>query len=195
MLSTIVFVQNGNVISPPMTTAREYGRWLETLYDDYTCQTELYLKRSVGDDIVLERHPGTRIGYYFDTTIFADNNKYTSWYVYQDSTMMQKIHSMKLAEYRDIPQVMSGNKKGLRLLRLYSLDQIELYIRAKIDRNFSIRNKFLEPKKITLRKSDMDNIIIPKIKKCRKSLLESKPVVMTVRDIEKQLGHRISIVS
>lgn len=195
MLTTIAFVQNGNVISPPLTTSREYGRWLQTLYDEYTCQSELYIRKSCGDDIILECHPGTRIGHYFDTNTFLDTYKYTSWYVNENSTMMKKIYSMKLAEYKDIPQVRSKDKQGMRLLRLYSLDQIEIYIRTEIDRDFRISNKFLPPKKITLRKSDMNNIIIPEVKKSRKSLLEDKPVEMTVRDIEKKLGYKVSIVS
>lgn len=194
MLSTVVFTQGNKVISPILTTAREYGKWLETLYDEYTCQCELYLRRSVGDDIVLERHPGTRIGYYFDKTEFTDS-KYISWYVHQSSTIMKKLHNLKLAEYKDIPQVMGGNKSGLRLLRLYSLDQIELYIRTRIDRDFNINNKFLLPKKIALRKSDMDSIIKPEIKRAKKSLLVDKPVPLTVKDIEKQLGYKVSIIS
>ena len=193
-LSTFMVVCGERAISPPLVTAREYGRWLETAYDEYTCNYELYLKAKFGNDEVLEKHPGTRIGQYFDNTFFSDS-KYNSWYIQQESSMMKKLHAMKLAEYRDIAPVLSGERKGMRLLRLYSVDQIELYIRTKIDKNFRIGDKFMSPKKITLRKSDMKDIIIPETQQFKKSLLDDRPVPMTVKDIEKQLGHKVSIVS
>ena len=194
-LSTFIFVQGDRAISPPLVTVREYGRWLETVYDEYTCNYELYLKATVDGQKVLEFHPGTRIGQYFDKTEF-NSKKYDSWYIYQDSQMMNRLNKMKLAEYKDIAPILSGDKKGLRLLRLYSTDQIELYIRTKIDRNFYIRDKFLQPKKIVLRKCDMKYIIMPESKSTRRSLLDnSVPVQMTIADIEKKLGHKVSIVA
>ncbi len=193
-LSTFVFISEDRIISPPLVTVREYGRWLETVYDEYTCNYELYLKAKIDDTKVLEYHPGTRIGQYFDNTQFCDD-KYSSWYIYQNSTMMQKLNKMKFAEYKDIAPILSGNKKGLRLLRLYSIHQIELYIRTKIDKTFCIHSFLLQPKKIVLRKSDMKNIIMPEVKQSRKSLLDMRPVPMTVMDIEKKLGHKVSIIS
>lgn len=193
-LSTFVFVQGNRAISPPLVTVREYGRWLETVYDEYTCNYELYIRATVDDIKVLEFHPGTRIGQYFDNTQF-NSNKYYSWYVKQESIMMTKLNRMKLASYKDIAPVLSGDRKGLKLLRLYSIDQVELYVRTKIDKNFNINNFLVPPKKIVLRKSDLKDIIIPEIRRQRKSLLDSRVVPMTVKDIEKQLGHRISIIS
>lgn len=196
ILRTIVFVNGGRVISPPLVTVREYARWLEIVYDEYTCNYELYIRANVGGTKVLEFHPGTRIGQYFDTTEFY-NNKYVSWYVYQDSAVMNKLNKLKLAEYRDIAPILSGDKKGKRLLRLYSIDQIMLYIRTKIDRDFNINTFIGDPKKITLRNSDMGKIIIPKVQSNRRSLLQSEPelIRMTVSDIEEKLGYRVSIIS
>lgn len=193
-LTTFIFINNERAISPPLVTVREYARWLETVYDEYTCNYELYLKANIGDVKVLEFHPGTRIGQYFDNTTFKDS-KYDSWYIYQDSTMMQKLNRLKLAEYKDVAPIQSGEKKGLRLLRLYSIHQIDLYVRTKIDRTFNINNYIIPPKKIVLKKYDMKNIIIPQTRKVRRSLLDTVPISMTVADIEKQLGHRVSIIS
>lgn len=193
-LSTLIFVQGDRVISPPLVTVREYGKWLESMYDEYTCNYELYLKSSVDGEKVLEFHPGTRIGKYFDSTTFS-TNKYDSWYVYQESRIMEKIVRLRFAQYKDIAPTLSGDKKGLKLLRLYSTDQIELYVRTKIDRNFRIVDKFSEPKKIVVRKCDLKHVIMPGIKRPRKSLLEDRPVAMTVSDIERQLGHKVSIIS
>lgn len=193
-LSTFIFVQGNRAISPPLVTVREYGRWLETVYDEYTCNYELYLRATIDGTKVLEFHPGTRIGQYFDNTQF-NSNKYDSWYIYQESTMMAKLNKMKLASYKDIAPILSGSRKGLKLLRLYSIDQIELYVRTKIDRSFNINNFVVQPKKIVLRKSDLKDIIMPDVKSPRKSLLDARPIPMTVRDIEKQLGHKISIIS
>ena len=193
-LITVIFTSGGQTISPSLVTAREYGRWLETIYDEYTCICELYIKARYGEDEVLEKHPGTRIGHYFDDTAF-NTNKYDSWYIKQESSMMQKLNNMKLAEYKDIAPVLSGERKGMRLLRLYSVDQVELYIRTKIDKSFQIGDKIMLPKKIALRKSDMKNIIMPEVKQPKRSLLDNIPMQMTVADIEKKLGHKISIVS
>lgn len=194
MLKTIVFVNGGRVISPPLVTVREYARWLETVYDEYTCNYELYIRANVKGVKVLEFHPGTRIGQYFDNTEFQ-NNKYISWYIYQDCVAMNKLNKMKLAEYRDIAPILSGDKKGMRLLRLYSVDQIMLYIRTKIDRDFNINQFLTDPKKITLRNSDMRKVIIPRVQNNKKSLLDTRPVCMTVSDIEKKLGYKVSIIS
>lgn len=187
-LTTFVFTNRDRAISPSLVTVREYARWLESVYDEYVCNYELYLRATFGDTKVLEFHPGTRIGQYFDNTQFVAS-KYISWYVYQDSIMMRKLKSMKLASYKD-----TASKNGLKLLRLYSVDQIELYVRTKIDRSFNINSYLISPKKISLRTCDFDKIIIPEVKQDKKSLLD-KPIQMTVRDIEKQLGHKVSIVS
>lgn len=193
-LSTFIFISGDRAISPPLVTVREYGRWLETVYDEYTCNYELYLRATVGGEKVLEYHPGTRIGQYFDKTKFH-TTKYDSWYIYQNSSMMSRLNKMKLAQYNDVAPILSKDKAGLRLLRLYSVDQIELYIRTKIDKTFCISDKFLEPKKIVVRKCDMKYIVMPEVNTIKRSLLQEIPVVMTVRDIEKKLGHKISIVS
>lgn len=193
-LSTFIFVKEDRAISPPLTTVREYARWLETVFDEYTCNYELYIRATVGDTKVLEFHPGTRIGQYFDNTEFSDN-KYKSWYVYQESVVMSKLVKMKFACYKDIAPILAGQRKGLKLLRLYSVDQLELYVRTKIDKMFNISNYLVTPKKIVLRKSDVDTILIPQAVSKRKSLLENKPVAMTVSDIEKQLGYKVSIIS
>ena len=192
-LTTFVFTSGDRAISPPLVTVREYARWLESVFDEYTCNYELYLRATVGDSKVLEFHPGTRIGQYFDNTYLTDS-KYESWYIYQESAMMAKLNKMKLASYKDVAPVLSGDRKGLKLLRLYSADQIELYVRTKIDRLFNINNFLTLPKKIALRKSDFKSIIIPEVKQTRKSLLD-KSVNMTVRDIEKKLGYKVSIIS
>ncbi len=189
-----MFACGDRVISPPLTTVREYGRWLETVYDEYTCNYELYLKATLGDTKVLEFHPGTRIGQYFDNTQF-NSNRYNSWYVYQESAMMVKLNKMNLASYKDIAPILSGSRKGLKLLRLYSVDQIELYVKTKIDKNFRIDKFVTSPKKITVRKSDLSCIVIPEVRRTQKSLLDSRPIPMTVKDIEEQLGHKVSIIS
>jgi hypothetical protein len=195
-LTTFVFTSGDRAISPPLVTVREYARWLETVYDEYTCNYELYLRATVGDTKVLEFHPGTRLGQYFDNTKFS-SNRYDCWYIYQESVMMEKLNRMRLASYKDVAPVLSGQRKGLKLLRLYSADQINLYVRTKIDRTFDINAYLVPPKKIALRKKDLDYIIMPEVKKGKRSLLErtDTPVSMTVRDIEVKLGHRVCIIS
>ena len=67
-IQTFVLVHDNEVISPALVTIREYGRWFEETFDEYTSQMELYMKSvKKGGESVLEWHPGTRIGKYFDT--------------------------------------------------------------------------------------------------------------------------------
>ena len=169
-LNSIVFIKNGRVISSPLITVREYGRWLESVFDEYTCHYELYLKSIVDGERVLEFHPGTRIGKYFDSTVFT-SPKYNSWYIYSDSDIMEKLVRMKMAEYNDVASTSSGDRKGLRLLRLYSADQIELYVRTKLDKSFTIQSKLMVPKKIIIKQPDVDQIIMPRVEEVgRRSL-------------------------
>lgn len=167
MLETFVIVSDDNVISPILTTTREYGRWLEEIFDSSICQLELYLKskKKTGES-VLEFHPGTKIGEWFGRQKFEQRNL-QSWFIEQDSTMMDKIRKYKLAEYRDAVPV-SGN--NTRMLRCYTVEQIEMYVKSNIDRSFKINTLIAPPKQIRIRKSDFDKMIMPVAKPVRKRL-------------------------
>lgn len=169
-LNTFVIVYEEEVISPLLTTTREYGRWLEDTFDSSICQLELYLKskKKTGES-VLEPHPGTKIGEWFNKQNFQ-KRELQSWFVYQDSTMMDKIRKYKLAEYRDAIPISVNDKQGRRMLRCYSLQQIELYVKSNIDRNFKIDTLYASPKQIKIRESDFDKMIIPKTETVRKRL-------------------------
>lgn len=169
-LGTFVFVYKEEVISSMLTTTREYGRWLEELFDSSICQMELYLKSKKKDgESVLEMHPGTKIGDWFGKQNLSAGNL-QSWYLYQDSTMMDKIRKMKLAEYRDAIPISVNDKQGRRMLRVYTVEQIELYIKSNIDRKFSIEGLYAQPKQIKIRESDFNKMIVPQIKKQRNRL-------------------------
>ena len=43
-LNTFVLVNKDRVISPILTTTREYGNWLEKIFDSSICNLELYMK-------------------------------------------------------------------------------------------------------------------------------------------------------
>jgi hypothetical protein len=196
-LSTFIIVDGDRTISPVLTTIREYGRWMEENFDEYTCNFELYCKALKEGNQVLEYHPGTRIGKFFDVNTFH-KNELQSWFFYQDSQMMDKLKKMKLAEYRDAIPISVNDEKHRRMLRVYTVEQIELYIRSNIDRTFNITDKILTPKQIKIRPSDYNKMIRPIIQK-KKSLFDSipthKPVEMTLEEIEKELGHKVSIIS
>ena len=42
-LRTFVISHKGKIISPVLTTTREYGRWMLLTFDGYTCEKELHL--------------------------------------------------------------------------------------------------------------------------------------------------------
>ena len=195
-LNTFVFTKGNKIISPVLTTIREYGKFLEHEYDEYTCNYELYIKANKSGGKVLEFHPGTKIGKFFDKQSFH-NSDYYSWFIYQDSSMMDKLRKFKMAEYRDAIPISVTDEQGRRMLRVYTLKQIELYIKTNIDKDFGISDKYLEPKKIALRPKDMDKLIIPKVK-TRRSLLDidnSNKLQVTMKQIEEKFGCPISIVS
>lgn len=170
LLNTFVIVSQNKVISPLLTTTREYGRWLEETFDSSICQLELYLKskKKTGES-VLEIHPGTRIGEWFSKQDLQSNNL-QSWYFYQNSTIVDKIRKYKLAEYKDAIPISVNDEQGRRMLRCYTVEQIELYVRSNIDRKFQINNLYAPPKQIRIRESDFAKMIMPEVKQAKKRL-------------------------
>lgn len=163
MLSTFQLINNDEVISPVLTTIREYGTWFESTFDDYTSQFELYMKskKKTGES-VLEWHPGTKIGYYFDHGTFI-SEKLKSWFILQDSTMMERLVKLKLAEFKDAVPISVNDDKGRRMIRVYTVDQIQLYIKMIIDRNFDISQHLGTPKQIKVRDTELSKLIMPKL--------------------------------
>lgn len=169
-IQTFVLVHKDRVISPILITIREYGTWFESVFDKYTSQMELYM-HSVKKDgqSLLEWHPGTRIGNWFDKNKVS-SEKLKCWFILQDSTMMEKLRKYKMAEYRDAIPISVNDKKGKRMLRVYTANQIELYIRQQIDKNFKIAEFLQTPKQIKIRDSDFGKLIMPKVESKRKRL-------------------------
>ena len=169
-LSTFVLVENGKIISPLLTTIREYGRWMQCVFDEYTSNYELYCKKITDGKSVLTYHPGSRIGHYFDVNTFTDS-KYTSWYIYQSNTVMTQLVNFRMAEMRDCVAVQVDKDTRINMLRVYSIPQIELYIKDNIDKHFNINEFFHPPKQIVLQRVDMSLLQMPK-QTPRKSLLD-----------------------
>lgn len=166
-LDTFQLVNKDRVMSPILTTIRSYGEWFEGTFDSYTAAAELYMtsvKKS--GERVLESHPGTRIGNFFDK-IDVGKPTLKSWYVLKDSETMDKIKKLGLAEYRDAIPISVNDKERRQMIRLYTVEQIEFYIRSTLDTNFSIARYCLQPKQVKVRDTDVDKIIAPKIKEKR----------------------------
>lgn len=170
MLDTFVLVKNNETISPQLVTIREYGRWFEETFDNYTSTQELYLKsKNKSGETVLESHPGTRIGNYFDKHSFTKPTLY-SWFILQDSTMMKRLKHYKMAELRDAIPISVNDEESRRMIRVYTVEQIETYIKGNIDRNFSIAKHIGIAKKVCIKESDMDKLIKPDTKVKKKKL-------------------------
>lgn len=168
MLSTFVIVKDNTIISPILTTTREYGRWMEEYFNSSICQLELYMKsRKKGGEVVLECHPGTRIGEWYSNHNFTSQNL-QSWFIYQDSTMMDKLRKYKLAEYKDAIPISVNDEQGRRMLRCYTVEQIELYVKSNIDKTFKL--DYSQPKQVKIRENDFNKMVIPKLKQERKRL-------------------------
>lgn len=168
MLNTFQLVEKDRVVSPILTTTREYGNWLETVFDQSICDMELYMRsKKAGGDVVLEKHPGTRIGAYFDK-ITPTKTEYKSWFILENSKAIDRIVKLQLAEKKDVIPISVNDVEGRRMLRLYTVQQVELYIRTKIDRNFSIKDYISTPKQVKV--EDMNLIICPEIRQKKKKL-------------------------
>ena len=161
MLDTFQLVHNDKVISPIMTTTRKYGDWFEDTFDNYTAQMELYMKsRKKSGESLLERHPGTRIGAWFDSTK-VNSNEYKSWFIMQDSPMFDRLVKLRLAEQQDAVPISVKDKQHRNMIRVYTVKQIELYIRTVLDKNFSLSQYVGTPKQIKVRDVDLDKLIMP----------------------------------
>ena len=168
LLNTFVLVHNDHIISPVLTTTREYGNWLEKVFDSSICNMELYMKSVKAEgERVLEKHPGTRIGNYFDKVKLSDP-KYKSWFILEQSKCLDRLVKLKLMERKDIIPISVNEEQGRRMLRCYTVDQIALYIRTKIDRNFSISEYVAQPKQVKV--EDMQYIIKQELQSKRKKL-------------------------
>jgi len=161
LLSTFQLVNQDRVISPILTTTREYGNWFEGTFDNYTAQMELYLRsKKKSGETVVEWHPGTRIGHWFDTNAVS-SDQLKSWFILQDSPMMDRLVRLDMAEPRDAVPISVNDKEGRRMIRVYTTEQIQLYLRAVLDKNFDISKYVGIPKQVKVRDCDMSKLIRP----------------------------------
>ena len=155
-LRTFVLVYEDKVISPSLVTVREYANWMESVFDETICHMHLYLNsKKVNGQVVSEWHPGTRLGSFFDNQNFHKDTL-QSWYLSNNSKAMQQLLKHNFAELKDCSVY---HKQSM--LRLYTVEQLELYIKTAIDRSFSLSNKIMDSKQIVLSKSDMTTLIRP----------------------------------
>ena len=170
ILNTFQLVNNNNVISPSLVTIRQYGNWFQQTFDEYTSQMELYMKskKSTGES-VLEWHPGTRIGNWFDKHDM-NSSKYKSWFILQDSPMMDRLVKLGMTEQKDAIPISVNDDEGRRMLRVYTVEQIELYIKSILDKNFNILKYLSNPKQIKVKDSDFGKLIMPKMNTQKRKL-------------------------
>lgn len=152
-LRTFVLVSEGKILSPTLVTIREYAGWMEKYFDKYTCALELYIPAKKNGGTVFEWHPGTKIGRFFDMQGIK-KSELTSWYLPVDTKGMQQLIKHNFATAGD-----ARNK----LLRLYTVKQIDTYIKAVIDNSFEIGTKIIEPVQITISKEDAERLVKPRV--------------------------------
>lgn len=158
IISSFVLVHKDKIISPVLITIRSYGSWFEKTFDNYTAQTELYLKARTKDgESVLEYHPGTRIGKWFDSNTFTAAELH-SWFILQDSNVMYKLVKAKLAEQKDAIPIAVNDPEKRRMIRVYTQAQIELYLKSLFnDKSYQLPIGI--PKQIKISDLDLEKII------------------------------------
>lgn len=151
-LRTFVLVYEDKVISPMLTTVREYANWMESTFDETICQMHLYLNsKKANGQIVSEWHPGTRIGYFFDRHKFNKPESY-SWFIPIKYKAMKQLVQHKFAEVKDKSNTSQN-------LRLYTVEQVRLYVANEIDKDLTV--EVLEPQQLVLSRADMTELEKP----------------------------------
>ena len=162
-LDCFVLIHNNEIISPMLTTTREYGAWFSSVFDNYTSGQRLFLKKRMnGGNSVLTSHPGTRIGDFFDSRKL-DKYELKCWYLNGDSDLIKQLAWYMLADGNDC---ISKDKK--KLLRVYTLEQIEFYVQMTIDKKFKLGDMALKPKQIQVH--DMADVTKPSCKSNKRRL-------------------------
>lgn len=195
-LQTFQLVLGNKPVSGWLITTREYGRFMQNFYDERVCSYELYKQESKDGEPLRVWHPGSRIGQFFDTQCITQQ-KYMSVFFKQGCPVLNKLYDMNIANPKDFNFISVNGECKEQLLRTYTPDAIELYIKSKVDKDFTIAPVLMNPIQIRVSRNAMNKIIFPKCDKSRKSLLDTvdEPVYMTVKDIEKKLKCKIAIVS
>lgn len=157
LLNTFQLVHNGKVISPILVTTREWGEWFERVYDRYTINEHLYTKAKLGEQSLLERHPGTRIGRFFDSGMFAQTDL-GSVYILWQSNIVDKLLSIRMLRGNDNCSI-SIHAEKKTVVRLLTARQVEVYIQSNIDRNFNISRYIGPSKSVVVKDSDLEKII------------------------------------
>ena len=83
---------------------------------------------------------------------------------------MDRLVKLKLAEYKDAIPISVNDVDNRRMIRVYTVPQIELYIRNLIDKNFSINEYIGTSKQIKVKDSDFGKLIMPKVNIQKKRL-------------------------
>lgn len=101
LLNTIILVHDNSSISPPLITTREYGNWLEEEFDASLFQgstgNSIFMRTRKDDGTsVLEKHPGTRIGAFFDKLKPLEPGL-NSYFVLEQSKVIERLVKLKLA--------------------------------------------------------------------------------------------------
>lgn len=159
-LRTFVLVNKNEVVSPPLVTIREYSNWMEDNFDSSICQMELYLKTiTANGSRVLERHPGTKIGNWFKR-VSVTNPKLVSWIIPPKSEVVDRLVKQGMVERVDA-----------RLeLRVYTLEQLEFYLRSNVDSSINMATESLMPIQIRVSDSELEEIQKPELKTRQKKL-------------------------
>lgn len=197
MLQTVQLICNKKPRSPWLVTTQEYGRFMLDTFDESICSYILFKQESKEGEPVRVYHPGSRLGLYFDKNEFS-KPELMSTFVKYDSVVFTRLHDLKLASYKDFNKIKVNGAQAQNLLRLYTVDQIALYIKQNVDYNFNLLSVLLNPKQIRVRECDMEQIITPlPYNKIKKRLIPSSTegVELTMDELEKRLGYKVSIVS
>ena len=168
-IKSFQLVYKDNVISPVLVTTRCYGEWFSRHFDEYTAKEELWITSKTAEgDKGREWHPGTKIGRWFDKNC-VNNPIFKCWYIPQNSKVMARLKKLQLAEFTDIIKYRSDTKEFSRMLRVYTVEQLVLYIKSNYNYNMDL-DLVEQPIHIKVTDKDLEQIVMPKINKAKKSL-------------------------
>ena len=84
--------------------------------------------------------------------------------------MMDRLVNLKMAEYKDSGSIPALQEKGIQVLRIYTKEQIELYLRTlTLNKDFEL--PIDTPKQVRVKPNELDKIIKPQFKPVSKKRL------------------------
>lgn len=142
LLRSFILEYDGQLLTKPFTTTREFGRWVEAAFtqtDPLMVKNAIYIKDGQS------RHPGTPINGYFEKRpVVNQENRQRSFLT--DSEIMVKLIQEGHCTLADANKQVGSEDSRYNVIKCYSITQVELFLRhVRQERGFSLDQYMAKP--------------------------------------------------